>query len=237
MMAGTLHLLGGAYRWVHSSISHQPRPSERLCPCDHCLSDTRDQSQRDDMCPDQSRPGLRRPISRPTPPVKIQSGDKSPHSKIRTPVTVHSSDQIADRHYGVLRLVGALDFLRALRISSGTQSFRIIATTHPRHAWSEIQLCVSLGSQRLTNDTAQSHAIRAIHPNGTTCAPALAFILATYPTGENPKLRQVGALHRGFAGVSDGLASGQSAKRPTRKRPTRDRAFYRCSSKIKSPLS
>jgi hypothetical protein len=155
MMAGTLHLMGndggdvalvgGAYRWVHLSISHQPRPSERLCPCDHCLSDTRDQSQRDNMCPDPPRPGPRRPISRPFPPVKIQSGDKSPHSEIRTPVAVHSSDQIADRHYGVLRLVGALDFLRALSFSSDIHPFRSFATRRPRHAWSDIRLHVPLG--------------------------------------------------------------------------------------------
>jgi hypothetical protein len=37
-------------------------------------------SRPDPSRPDPSRPDLRRPISRPFPPVKIQSGDKSPHS-------------------------------------------------------------------------------------------------------------------------------------------------------------
>jgi hypothetical protein len=124
----------------------------------------RDQSQRDDMCPDPQRP-----ISRPTPTVKIQSGDKSPHSEIRTPVTVHSSDQIADRHYGVLRLVGALDFLRALSFSSDIHPIRSIATTHPRHDSGDIRLRVSLSPKRRQRHGASTLA-REISPNGTTCA-------------------------------------------------------------------
>jgi hypothetical protein len=105
-------------------------------------------SRPDPSRPDPSRPDLRRPISRPTPPVKIQSGDKSPHSEIRTPVTGRSSDQIADRHYGVLRLVGALDFLRALSFSSDIHPFRSIATRHPRHDSGDIRLRVPLSPKR-----------------------------------------------------------------------------------------
>jgi hypothetical protein len=126
-------------------------------------SPTRDQSQRDDMCPDP-----RRPISRPTPTVKIQSGDKSPHSEIRTPVTGRSSDEIADRHYGVLRLVGALDFLRALRISSDIHPFRSIATTHPRHDSGDIRLRVPLSPKRRQRQDVSSPTRDS--PNGTTCA-------------------------------------------------------------------
>jgi hypothetical protein len=71
-----------------------------------------------------------------------------PFRNCRTPVAVHSLDQIADRHYGVLRLVGALDFLRALRISSDIHPFRSIATTHPRHDSGDIRLRVPLSPKR-----------------------------------------------------------------------------------------
>jgi hypothetical protein len=57
----------------------------------------------------------------------------------------------------VLRLVGALDFLRAHSCSSDIHPIRSFATRRPRHVWSDIQLSVSLGSQRFTNDTASGN--------------------------------------------------------------------------------
>jgi hypothetical protein len=71
-----------------------------------------------------------------------------PFRNCRTPVTGRSSDQIADRHYGVLRLVGALDFLRALSFSSDIHPFQSFPTIHPRHVWCDIRLRVPLRPRR-----------------------------------------------------------------------------------------
>ena len=70
--------------------------------------------------------------------------------------------------YGVLRLVGALDFLRTLIFWSDIHSIRSFATRRSRHHWSDIELCVSLVPEGVTNDTAPAHATGVIRPSATT---------------------------------------------------------------------
>jgi hypothetical protein len=84
----------------------------------------------------------------------------------------------------VLRLVGALDFLRTPIFESDIYSIRSFATRRSRHHWSDIELCVSLVPEGVTNDTAPAHATGVIRPSATTFALALAISLAAYPTGK-----------------------------------------------------